>query len=97
MVCARTMSGIVTIGKSSPHTLPVAGLVEAGPVEPMQPPITFAQMMKYLVGIERTAGTDHDLPPAGLAGQRMLIGDMLIEVSAWQIRMALERSALSSP
>ena len=46
MVCARTMSGMVMIGKSSPHNLPVAGLVEAGPVEPMQPPITFEQMMK---------------------------------------------------
>ena len=33
-------------GKSSPHSLPVAGLVEAGPVEPMQPPITLLQMMK---------------------------------------------------
>ena len=46
MACARTMSGIVMIGKSSPHNLPVAGLVDAGPVEPMQPPITLAQMMK---------------------------------------------------
>ena len=46
MACARTMSGMVMIGKSRPHGLPVAGLVEAGPVEPMQPPITLAQMMK---------------------------------------------------
>ena len=30
------------------------------------------------VGIERPAGTDHDFPPAGLAGQRMHIGDVLI-------------------
>src|ERR1700678_2334670 len=48
IACARTMSGMVMIGKSSPHNLPVAGLGEAGPVEPMQPPITFEQMMKYL-------------------------------------------------
>ena len=34
---------------------------------------------EVLVSIERPAGTDHDLPPAGLAGQRMQIGDMLIE------------------
>ena len=34
---------------------------------------------EVLVGIERTAGTDHDFPPAGLAGQRMHIGDVLIE------------------
>ena len=46
MVCARTMSGMVMIGKSSPHNLPVAGLVEAGPVEPRQPPITFEQITK---------------------------------------------------
>ena len=34
---------------------------------------------EVFVGIERTAGTDHDFPPAGLAGQRMRIGDVLIE------------------
>ena len=47
MACARTMSGMVMTGKSRPHTLPVAGLIEAGPVEPIQPPITLEQMMKY--------------------------------------------------
>src|ERR1700721_346195 len=47
IVCARTMSGIVMTGKSSPHNLPGAGLVEAGPVEPMHPPMPFEQMMKY--------------------------------------------------
>ena len=30
------------------------------------------------VGVERTAGTDHGFPPAGLAGHRMHVGDMLI-------------------
>ncbi len=34
--------------KIQPHSLPVAGLIEAGPVEPMQPPTTLEQMMKYL-------------------------------------------------
>src|SRR5258708_27191649 len=46
IACARTMSGIVMIGKSNPHTLPVEGLVDAGPVDPMQPPITLGQMIK---------------------------------------------------
>jgi hypothetical protein len=46
IACARTMSRMVMTGKSRPHGLPVFGLVEAGPVEPMQPPITFGQMMK---------------------------------------------------
>src|SRR5215472_9758746 len=31
-----------------------------------------------MVGVERTAGPHHGLPPAGLAGDRMHIGDMLI-------------------
>ena len=30
------------------------------------------------VGVERTAGADHGLPPAGLAGHRMHVGDVLI-------------------
>ncbi len=30
------------------------------------------------VGIERAAGTDHGFPPAGLAGHRMDVGDVLI-------------------
>jgi len=30
------------------------------------------------IGIERPAGSDHGFPPAGLAGDRMHIGDMLI-------------------
>ena len=34
---------------------------------------------EILVGVERAAGTDHDFPPARLAGQRMHIGDVLIE------------------
>src|SRR5579872_330370 len=46
IACARTMSGMVTTGKSSPHGLPVEGLIEAGPVDPMHAPITFEQMMK---------------------------------------------------
>ena len=66
------------IGKSSPHTLPVAGLVEAGPVEPMQPPITLRADDEVAVGVERPAGADHGLPPAGLAGDRVHIGDMLV-------------------
>src|SRR5215831_5283379 len=31
-----------------------------------------------MVGVERTAGPHHGLPPAGLAGDRMHIGNMLI-------------------
>ena len=58
--------------------MPVAGLVEAGPDEPMQPPTTFGQITKIALGIDRPAGADHGLPPAGLAGDRMLVDDVLI-------------------
>src|SRR6185437_1580889 len=33
---------------------------------------------EVLIGIKRTAGTDHGLPPAGLAGDGMLVEDMLV-------------------
>ena len=36
--CASTQSSTVTIGKSAPHGLPVAGLIVTGPVEPKQLP-----------------------------------------------------------
>ena len=44
--CERTMSGTVISGKSRPYGLPVAGSFSVGPVEPMQPPTTLAQMTK---------------------------------------------------
>ena len=40
------MSRMVTSGKFRPKGWPVAGSVSAGPVEPMQPPITFEQITK---------------------------------------------------
>ncbi len=43
---ARTMSRMVTSGKSTPQGVPVAGLAEAGPVVPMQPPSTLEQITK---------------------------------------------------
>jgi hypothetical protein len=36
--CASTQSSTVTTGKSAPQGLPVAGLADAGPVEPKQLP-----------------------------------------------------------
>ena len=43
---ARTMSATVTTGKCSPYSVPVAGLMQLGPVLPLQPPMTFEQMTK---------------------------------------------------
>ena len=38
---------MVITGKSSPYGLLVFGLIELGPVVPLQPPKTLEQMMKY--------------------------------------------------
>src|SRR5215212_10451597 len=43
------MSPTVTSGKREPYDWPVAGSIEAGPVEPRQLPITFEQITKYLL------------------------------------------------
>src|SRR5438445_2357380 len=40
---ARTMSATVITGKSRPYGLPVAGLIELGPVEPRHDPIRLVQ------------------------------------------------------
>jgi hypothetical protein len=43
---ASTMSEIVTIGNESAQGLPMAGLIELGPVLPEHPPSTFEHTMK---------------------------------------------------
>ena len=44
----------------------------------MQLPSTLAQMMKCRAGSIGLPGADHARPPAGLAGDRMGAGDMLV-------------------
>jgi len=44
--CARTMSESVTMGNARPYGEPVAGLTLPGPVLPLQPPSTLAQITK---------------------------------------------------
>ncbi len=44
--CVFTMSWMVTNGKRRPKGRPVAGSVEAGPVDPWHPPRTLAQTTK---------------------------------------------------
>src|SRR5437763_2845316 len=43
------MSATVTGGNDEPYGFPVAGLIEAGPVVPRQPPMMFDEMTKYFV------------------------------------------------
>ena len=57
---------------------PVAGLTVAGPDEPMQLPSTLAQTMKCRAGSIGLPGPTIRVPPAGLAGDRMVARDMLV-------------------
>ena len=75
---ARTMSRMVTIGKSRPQGLPVEGWVEAGPVVPMQAPSTLVQMTKKRSVSIGLPAADHRGPPALRAGDGVAIGDMLV-------------------
>ena len=45
--CSRTMSPMVITGNDIAYGQPVAGLIDAGPVVPRQPPSTLAQITKY--------------------------------------------------
>ena len=85
------MSFMVTKGKLMPYGLPVLGSIEAGPVEPLQPPNTLLQTTKYL-------SVSIPLPgPTRLVHQPPTPETCESPVSAWQTRMALDLSTLSSP
>ncbi len=74
---ARTMSRMVTDGKSVPQT-PPPGLGLRGPVLPMQPPSTLAQMTKKRsVSTGRPGPTTRSHQP-GLPVMRVGLGDVLV-------------------
>ena len=65
--CALTMSLIVMTGKVVPYFLLVSGLISLGPYEPIHPPITFAQIIKYLsVSMALPGPTAYDHQPSFL-------------------------------
>ena len=76
--CARTMSAMVTMGKSSPNGAPVSGLIDAGPVVPMQPPSTFDEMTKKRSVSNGRPGPTMVCHQPGSAGHRMEVRDMLV-------------------
>ena len=91
------MSPMVMTGKSRPQGLPVAGLMLAGPVEPMQPPSTLGQMTKKrLVSIGLPGPTIVSHQP-GLLVTGCGLAAYWSPVSAWETRMAFDLAALSSP
>ncbi|CAM5221079.1 hypothetical protein BTHI11S_00558 [Bosea thiooxidans] len=91
------MSRMVTTGEDRPQGLPVVGLVEAGPVVPVQPPMTLAQITKkrsVSTGLPGPIIEVHQ-PPLPVIGFRL--ATYWSPVSAWQSRIALDFAALSSP
>ena len=90
---------MVIIGKSRAYFSPVAGFIDAGPVEPLHPPNTFEQITKYLsvsnafpgpITISHHPGFSFLLPvylPAACASP----------VSAWQTKIAFDLAEFNSP
>ena len=91
LFCAFTVSPIVTVGKSVPYGLPVFGLVEDGPVEPLQPPITLEQIIKYLFVSKPLPG------PIKLSHQPVVPAACASPERAWRTSMAFCFCLLSFP
>jgi hypothetical protein len=78
-------------GKVRPKGFLVFGLIEDGPVEPLQPPMTLLHITKYLsVSMPLPGPIRFPHQPSGPA-------TCASPVSAWAIRTAFDFSALSSP
>ena len=97
MAWARTMSRMVITGKARPQGWPVSGLIEDGPVEPLQPPNTLDEMMKCRAGSSGRPGPTIWVHQPGLPLTGLTPATCWSPVRAWQISTALLRSALSRP
>ena len=94
---AWTISSIVMIGKSRAYSFPVSGLIDAGPVEPLQPPKTLEQMTKYLSVSNAFPGPITISHHPGLASPECQPAAWASPVSAWQTRIALVLAEFNSP
>src|SRR5512136_2590876 len=92
------MSPIVTTGKLNPNGLPVCGLSDIGPVDPLQPPMTLAQITKNLSVSNALPGpmqSSHQ--PGSFSSGELNPAAWAWPDSAWQIKIALLPSPLSCP
>jgi hypothetical protein len=91
------MSSIVTTGKLSPNGLPVSELIDIGPVDPLQPPMTLEQSTKNLFVSKALPGpmqSSHQpgsvssgVEPGRVGVARQRVADQDRCVSVWRHRL----------
>ena len=68
----------------------MSGLIDIGPVVPLQPPSTFAQMMcQRFVSMPRPGPTMPSHQPLGFVSPGRMPATCASPVSAWQMKIAL--------
>src|ERR1035438_2948594 len=91
------MSRMVITGNDMAYGQPVAGLMEAGPVLPRQPPRTFEQMTKYLLVSKALPGPIMLSHQPGLPVSGLTPAACASPEKACRIRMALLLGAFNAP
>ena len=91
------MSPMVITGNDMAYGQPVAGLMEAGPVVPRQPPSTLEQMTKYLLVSNALPGPIMLSHQPGLPVSGLMPAACASPENACRTRMALVFAAFSSP
>src|SRR5512137_332279 len=96
--CALTQSSTVTTGKLAPYGLPVAGLIDIGPVEPKhEPRLLTPTTKKRLVSTGLPGPTMLSHQPTFVGSSAAIPATWCEAFSAWQTSTALLRSAFSWP
>src|SRR3954451_6688941 len=95
--CSRTISPMVITGNDMAYGQPVAGLIDAGPVVPRQPPSTLLQSTKYLFVSNALPGPIMLSHQPGLPLSGLIPAACASPEKACRTRMALDFFAFSSP